>query len=128
MFVGPTDDYNRVESSTGTEDGSRVVIILARDAEQTSISLPAIEVPRLILAISTAAAMARSARGELSPTPLLPTKSLRFGPDELSDRVQFFVELHGGAEMAFQIDRRTATEFMHDWIQALRRGNPANTD
>jgi hypothetical protein len=123
MIEGATFDYDRVESSTATEDGNRIVITLAAERGPTSISLPTSEVARLILAISTATGMAVAAHTGRSLAPVLPVRKLRLGPSEADDDVHFAVELHGGAQMVFQTDRPTAAEFMHDWIQMLELEN-----
>jgi|SRR5262245_928040 len=120
MIEGLTVDYDRVESLTATVDGDRIVITLATGPDSTSISLPAAEAPRLILAISTAAGLAKAARGPSTTAPTLPVENIRLCPPQSSDRVQFVVQLPRGAEMIFETSRRAAAEFMHDWIQALR--------
>src|SRR5262245_44317115 len=120
MIEGLTVDYDRVESSTATVDGDRIVITLATGQDSTSISLPAAEATRIILAISTAAGLAKAARGPSTTAPTLPVENIRPCPSQSSDRVQFVVQPRGGAEMVFDTSRSAAAEFIHDWIEALR--------
>jgi len=120
MIEDLTVDYDRVESSTATEDGDRIVVTLSTELGATHISLPATEVPRLILAISTAAGMAQAAHTRSETVPALPLRSLKVCPPDAPDQVRFVAQLRGGAEMVFQINRRAAAEIMHDWIQALK--------
>jgi len=128
MIEDITVDYDRVESSTATMDGDRIVVTLATELGSTNISLPTAEVPRLILAISTAAGIANEARTRTSSALALPLRTLRMCLAQTPDQVQFVVEFRGGAEMVFEIDRRAAAEFMHDWIEALRPGNPPSAN
>src|SRR5215212_10994951 len=62
MIEAFTIDYNRVESSTATEDGDRIVVTLDSDNGPTNISLPTSEAQRLLTAVVTAAGMAAAAQ------------------------------------------------------------------
>src|SRR4051812_43974477 len=128
MIEAPTVDYDRVRSSTATEDGARIVLTLDSEAGFTNVSLPLLEVPRLILAISSACGMAKATRPGHSSVPILPARRIGISPTPAGDQVHFVVEVRGGAELAFQTDRRTAFEFMHEWVHKLQLENAEGTN
>src|SRR3954468_15065870 len=104
MIEDFTMDYNRVQASTATEDGDRIVVTLDADMGPTNISLPTSEVPRLVTAITTAAGMATAAQTGNHPLLALPVRSLGVRILPRSNEVVLVVELAGGAEMFFQAD------------------------
>ena len=60
MIEAVTIDYNRVQSSTATEGGERIVVTLEADAGPANISLPSSEAARL-MTVLTATGMAVAA-------------------------------------------------------------------
>ena len=119
MIDAATIDYDRVHSSTVTEDGERIVLTFDTQQGATNISLPASEVPRLIVAVSNAAGMAKAAQAGKEISPVFPVRSLGFRDNEESNEVLLMVELNGGSELTFRTDRQTATRFIVDCAQAL---------
>jgi hypothetical protein len=120
MIEAPTVDYDRVHSSTATEDGERIVLTLATEEGTTNISLPSNQVPRLITAASTAAGMAKRAQG-------LKRTSLAFGVQNIEIRVQdactevlLVIELAGGAELVFQTNNERLAQFLDECESGLK--------
>src|SRR3954454_24788072 len=77
MIEAATVDFDRVQSSTATKDGDRIVLILDAPGGPTNISLPSSEVPRLLTAISTPAGMAKVAQTGKPVSLALPVRSLQ---------------------------------------------------
>ena len=119
MIEAFTIDYNRVESSTATEDGDRIVLTLDSDNGPTNISLPTSEAPRLLTAVVTAAGMAVAAQKGDHTLMVLGADSFDIRVHPTKNEVLFIVALPGGAEMAFQTDRETATQFSDRSTQLL---------
>src|SRR5215203_2117575 len=120
MIEAFTIDYNRVESSTATEDGDRIVLTLDSDNGPTNISLPTSEAPRLLTAVVTAAGMAAAAQKGDRTLMVLGAHNVAIRVHPTKDEVLFIVALPGGAEMAFQTDRETATQFSDHCAQLLQ--------
>ena len=119
MIEAFTIDYNRVESSTATEDGDRIVVTLDSDNGPTNVSLPTSEAPRLLSAVVTAAGMAAAAQKGARTLMVLGAHNVAIRVHPTKDEVLFIVALPGGAEMAFQTDRETATQFSDRCAQML---------
>ena len=119
MIEAFTIDYNRVESSTATEDGDRIVVTLDSDNGPTNISLPSSEAPRLLTAVVTAAGMAVSAQKSDRTLMVLGAHNVAIRVHPTKNEVLFIITLPGGAEMAFQTDRETASRFSERCTQLL---------
>ena len=119
MFEGVTVDYDRVQSSTATEDGERIVLALDSPQGPTNISLPTSEVPRLIVAISTAAGMAKAAQAGKEVSLAFQLRSLGVQVREDANEVVFLVELASGSQLLFQTDPQTASQFVLECAQTL---------
>jgi len=119
MIEAFTVDYNRVESSTKTEDGDRIVVTLDSVIGPANISLPTSEAPRLLTAVVTAAGMAVAAQKGDRTLMVLGADSFEIRVHPTKNEVLFIIALPGGAEMAFQTDRETATQFADRSTQLL---------
>ena len=119
MIEAFTIDYNRVESSTATEDGDRIVVTLDSETGPTNVSLPTSEAPRLLTAVVTAAGMAVAAQKADRTLMVLGAHDVAIRIHPTKNEVLFIIALPGGAEMAFQTDRETATEFSDRCAQLL---------
>jgi hypothetical protein len=116
MIEALTIDYDLVQSSSATIDGSRIVFTLYADGGSTNISLPVSEVPRLIAAIASGASMARQAqRGKRS----LAIKAHRLEAWFEDRDTLLAIALAGGTELLFQADSQVFLNFVSDCAKKM---------
>ena len=104
MIEALTVDYDRVQPSSATIDGSRIVFALGAGGGSTNISLPVSEVARLIAAIATGANMAKQAQGRNCPSLAFQARRLEVRLDDSGSL--FAIALVGGTELLFRADRQ----------------------
>jgi hypothetical protein len=112
MIEAPTIDYERVQSSTATIDGSRIVLTLDANGGPTSISLPVSEIPRLISAVATGAGMAKQAQSGRRTALALRARRLQALVRNHPDDSSLVIELAGGTELVFQADHQVMSKFV----------------
>ena len=117
MIEALTVDYDHVQSSSATIDGSRIVFTLGADGGSTNISLPVSEVARLIAAIATGANMARQAQGRNCPSLAFQARRLEVRLDG-SDAL-LAIGLAGGTELLFRADRQVFMKFVGDCAKTM---------
>jgi hypothetical protein len=121
MIEAATIDYDRVQSSTATIDGTRIVLTLEADQGPTNISLPLTEVPRLIAAIATGAGVAKEAQCGKRATMALRARRLESQRGKQPGELWLLVELVGGTELVFQADRQVMSQFLSDCVENLEQ-------
>jgi hypothetical protein len=114
MIEALTTDYDRVHSSTATEDGERIVLTLATEEAITNISLPSNQVPRLITAASTAAGLAKQAQGLKHTSLALGVRNIQLRIQHACTEVLLVIELSGGAELVFQTNNEKLSQFLDE--------------
>jgi hypothetical protein len=124
MIEALTVDYDRVQSSSATIDGSRIVFALGAGGGSTNISLPVSEVARLIAAIATGANMAKQAQGRNCPSLAFQARRLKVRLDDSGSL--FAIALVGGTELLFRADRQVFLKFVSDCAKMMQyRSTPS---
>ena len=113
-------DFDAVHAADTTSDGNRIVLVLKRGAENVNVTLPTVEVLRLLLAAIAGQKLAIERLG----TPLAPKSSLSFDaceidlfPDQGMARLTF--HLPGGVHFPLQVTIPNARSLVTTLSQAL---------